>query len=54
MAEAAASVGALTGVLRRSAYRAELEEAGLTEVAVTATHEVAAGVLSAIIRASRP
>ena len=53
VSEAAASVGAITGVLRRSAYRAELEEAGLTEVAVTTTHEVAAGVFSAIIQASR-
>jgi ubiquinone/menaquinone biosynthesis C-methylase UbiE len=54
VAEAAASVGAITGVLRQSAYRAELEEAGLVAVAITATGEVAAGVSSAIIRASRP
>ena len=54
VAEAAASVGAMTGVLRQSAYRAELEEAGLVAVAITATGEVAAGVSSAIIRASRP
>ncbi len=54
VSEAAASVGAITGVLRQSAYCAELVEAGLTEVAVTATHEVAAGIFSAIIRASRP
>ena len=54
VAEAAASVGAITGVLRQSAYRAELEEAGLVAVAITATREVAAGVSSAIIRASRP
>ena len=53
VSESAASVGAITGVLRESAYRAELEEAGLTEVAVTTTHEVAAGVFSAIIQASR-
>lgn len=45
---------AITGVLRQSAYRAELEEAGLTDVAVTATREVATSVFSAIIRASRP
>jgi hypothetical protein len=54
IAEAAASVGAITDVLRQSAYGAELEEAGLTAVAVTATREVAAGVFSASIRASRP
>jgi arsenite methyltransferase len=54
VAEAAASVGAITGVLRESAYCAELEEAGLVAVAVTATGEVAAGVFSAIIQASRP
>jgi arsenite methyltransferase len=54
LSEAAASVGAITGVLRQSAYCAELEEAGLVAVAVTATGEVAAGVFSAIIQASRP
>jgi ubiquinone/menaquinone biosynthesis C-methylase UbiE len=54
VSESAASVGAITGVLRQSAYYAELEEAGLTDVAVTATHDVATGVFSAITPASRP
>ncbi|WP_433787587.1 hypothetical protein ACQPX6_12240 [Actinomycetospora sp. CA-101289] len=43
----------MTDVLRQSAYRIELEEAGLVAVTVTATNEVSAGVFSAIIQASR-
>ena len=51
VSEAAASVGAITGVLRESGYRAGLEEAGLTDVTVDDLVEVAAGIFSAIIRA---
>ena len=51
---AAASVGAISGVLSRRDYRAQLEDAGLSTVSVTSTQEVASGVSSAIVRASRP
>ncbi|MFC5136815.1 methyltransferase domain-containing protein [Actinomycetospora rhizophila] len=51
---AAASVGAISGVLSRRNYHAQLEDAGLSAVSVTATQEVASGVSSAIVRASRP
>ncbi|GAA4862178.1 methyltransferase domain-containing protein [Actinomycetospora straminea] len=53
VADGAASVGAITGVLRRAEYRAQLREAGLSEVAITLTQEVAGGVFSAVIQASR-
>ena len=52
-ARAATTVGAIAGVLTASSYRAQLEEAGLTGVQVTATREAAPTVSSAIIRASR-
>ena len=53
LVEAAASVGAITGVLTVTAYRGQLDDAGLTGVTITGTHEVAPGVLSAIVQASR-
>ncbi|GAA4764282.1 methyltransferase domain-containing protein [Actinomycetospora chibensis] len=53
-ARAAATVGAITGVVPVGDYRAQLERAGLTDITVTATHEAAPTVWSAIIQASRP
>ena len=51
--DAAASVGAISGVLSPAEYRTQLEHAGLTDVTFTATHEAAPGVSSSIIQASR-
>ncbi|GAA4806486.1 hypothetical protein GCM10023200_50130 [Actinomycetospora chlora] len=53
VADAAASVGAITGVLTATAYRRHLEDAGLGGVTITGDHEMAPGVLSAIVQASR-
>jgi ubiquinone/menaquinone biosynthesis C-methylase UbiE len=50
----AAIVGAINGVLSGSAYRTQLEHAGLTGVTITFTHEVAPGVSSVMVQASRP
>jgi arsenite methyltransferase len=52
-AEAAASVGAITGVLTIAEYRDQLERTGLTDVTVTATQEIAPSVTSAIVQATR-
>ena len=54
VAEAAASVGAIIGVLTCSEYRTGLERAGLTDVTITTTQQVAPAVSSAIVQASRP
>ncbi|MEJ2890293.1 methyltransferase domain-containing protein [Actinomycetospora aeridis] len=53
VAEAAASVGAITGVLPRAEYVTQLRQAGLAEVAIAVNQEIAGGVFSAIIQASR-
>ena len=53
-AQSAAAVGAITGVLCATAYRYQLEDAGLTDVTLTHTREVAPGVSSTLVRASRP
>jgi arsenite methyltransferase len=52
-AQAAGTVGAMSGVLTASDYRGLLEHAELTNVTITTTHEVAATVWSAIIKALR-
>jgi SAM-dependent methyltransferase len=54
LAEAAASVGAIAGVVTQSAYRRGLEHAGLSGVTITPTSRVAVGVDSAIVQAHRP
>ena len=54
LAEAAASAGAITGVLTRADYRSGLVAAGLTAVTIIPTVRVATHVHSAIVRASRP
>ncbi|MEX1333694.1 MAG: arsenite methyltransferase, partial [Candidatus Limnocylindrales bacterium] len=47
-------VGCIAGALSVSEFRAGLEAAGLVDVVVEPTHAVAAGMHSAIIRATRP
>ncbi len=47
-------VGCIAGALSFSEYRAGLEAAGLTEISVTPTHDVADGLHGAIIKATKP
>jgi ABC-type proline/glycine betaine transport system substrate-binding protein len=47
-------VGCIAGALSKSEYLAGLTAAGFTEPEVTFTHEAAAGMHSAIIRAVKP
>ncbi len=53
-AERGSYVGCIAGALSMSEYRVGLESAGFTEVVITPTHQVAAGMHSAIIRAMKP
>ena len=53
-AERGAWVGCIAGALSVSEYVAGLEAAGLSEVEVTFTHEVADGMHGAIVRAVKP
>jgi arsenite methyltransferase len=47
-------VGCIAGALSRSEYEQGLEAAGFEDVSVTFTHEVAEGMHSAIVKASKP
>jgi ubiquinone/menaquinone biosynthesis C-methylase UbiE len=47
-------VGCIAGALSFSEFRTGLEQAGLREIEVTPTHEVAPGMASAIVRATKP
>jgi len=47
-------VGCIAGALSFSEYRAGLDAAGFVDVAVESTHEVADGMHSAIVRATKP
>ena len=47
-------VGCIAGALSFSEYRAELERAGFEAISVDATHEVADGMSSAIVKARKP
>ncbi|MER5809070.1 arsenite methyltransferase [Streptomyces sp. NPDC002033] len=47
-------VGCIAGALSFTEYRRGLEAAGFTDVAITATHQVADGMHSAIIKAVKP
>ena len=47
-------VGCIAGAVSFSEYRTGLEAVGLTDVEVTATHSVAEGMYSAIVRAKKP
>lgn len=47
-------VGCIAGALSFAEYRAGLEAAGFTDVAITPAHPVADGMHSAIVRAAKP
>jgi arsenite methyltransferase len=47
-------VGCIAGALTFAEYTAGLKAAGLTDVSVTATHEVTDGMYGAIVRATKP
>ncbi len=53
-AERGSYAGCIAGALTFSEYRTGLEEVGLTDVSVTPTHEVADGMVSAIVKATKP
>jgi SAM-dependent methyltransferase len=53
-AERGSYTGCIAGALSFGEYEAGLREVGLAEIGVTATHAVADGMHSAIIRASKP
>lgn len=53
-AERGSYVGCIAGALSVTEYRNELTAAGFTDVSITLTHEVADGMHSAIIRATKP
>ena len=52
--ERGAQVGCITGTPSFTEYRDGLAAAGFAAITITATHQVAAGLHSAIIRAARP
>jgi arsenite methyltransferase len=47
-------VGCIAGALSFSEYEGGLKAAGFTDVSITPTHDVADGMVSAIIRATKP
>jgi arsenite methyltransferase len=53
-AERGSHVGCIAGALSSAEYRAGLARAGFSDVSVTFTHQVADGLHSAIIKATRP
>jgi arsenite methyltransferase len=53
-AERGSFVGCIAGALSITEYRQGLEAAGLTEINITFTHEVADGLHGAIVRARKP
>jgi len=53
-AERGSYAGCIAGALSISEFRSGLEAAGLTDVSIAPTHAVADGIVSAIIRATRP
>ena len=53
-AERGSYVGCIAGALSISEYRDGLAAAGFTDITITPTHQVADGMNSAIIRASKP
>ncbi len=46
--------GCIAGALSFSEFRAGLEEVGLADISVTPTHQVADGMVSAIVKATKP
>ncbi len=53
-AERGSYAGCIAGALSFAEYDAGLRAVGLTDIAVTATHEVADGLFGAIVRATKP
>src|SRR4051812_40824748 len=53
-AERGSYTGCIAGALSVTEFRAGLEAAGLTDVVLTPTHQVADGMLSAIVQAAKP
>ena len=53
-AERGSYAGCIAGALSFSEFRAGLEAVGLTDVTLTPTHEVADGMVSAIVKATKP
>jgi arsenite methyltransferase len=53
-AERGSYVGCIAGALSASEFRAGLEAVGLTDISLTATHDVADGMVSAIVKATKP
>jgi arsenite methyltransferase len=53
-AERGSYVGCIAGALSQAEYETQLAEAGFTDVSVTFTHQVADGIHSAIISATKP
>jgi SAM-dependent methyltransferase len=53
-AERGSWVGCIAGALSLSEYRTGLTDVGFTDVTLTATHDVAEGMTSMVIRASKP
>ncbi len=53
-AERGSFVGCIAGALSMSEFREGLEAVGLTDISVTPTHVVADGMVSAIVKASKP
>ncbi|MFC4002714.1 arsenite methyltransferase [Prauserella oleivorans] len=47
-------VGCIAGALSFTEYRDQLTAAGFTDVVITATHQVADGMHSAVVRATKP
>src|SRR5215212_307150 len=53
-AERGSYAGCIAGALSFSEFRAGLEAVGLTDISLTATHDVAEGMVSAIVKATKP
>jgi SAM-dependent methyltransferase len=53
-AERGSYAGCIAGALSVSEFREGLEAVGLTDVSITRSHDVADGMISAIIKASKP
>ena len=53
-AERGSYVGCIAGALSFSEFRTGLEAVGLTDVSLTPTHDVADGMVSAIVKARKP
>ena len=53
-AERGSFAGCIAGALSVSEFRAGLEAVGLTEISITPTHTVTDGMISAIVKATKP